>query len=90
MPFPPAGHDHHGHALGREIGKIGAVGVEGGRLGGDFARQNDLGLVGTEHDVFDPSKIAQPLLAVLSEPLFAKVLFTRFTPPCCGQSLRGY
>lgn len=47
--------------FGREIGKIGDKGIEGGRLGSDFARQDNIGLQAGQHHFFDPSAIQSAL-----------------------------
>jgi hypothetical protein len=69
VPFPPAAEDQRGHAFGRKHGEIGDVGVEAGRLGGDLTQEHDVGLVHTEHNVFDPAKVLEPALAVGAYPL---------------------
>ena len=69
VPFSAAAVDHGVHALGRKIGEIGDVGVEGGTgCGGDFTLQNDMGLVFAQLDVLAPAKVLLPLFAILPEP----------------------
>jgi len=68
VPFSPAAVNHAGHAVGRKIGEIGGVDVEGGGLGGDFTLQNDVGLVRAEHDVLQPAKVLPSLLAIGPQP----------------------
>ncbi len=83
MPFSPAALDHPGHPLGRKIREVGDVSVKTGCLGGDFAQENDLGLILAQHDVLDPAKVLQPRLAARSEPN------AQVVGPVQGQQLEG-